>query len=410
MKKEQLHNQCSTPNCQCKMQPPVQQQQQVKKDIKAGMKRSYNTMNSNNATVVTSSNQANQIQTSDFYMKHLQPRNHPAHPHAYFDNSNSVSEAKRSRMHLAEQQHKLRQQQLFQHQMQLSLGHHYQHQQSYYRPDLRISSFQQITPPESLAFWQQQQQQQQQQQMQAAAASMCRTAGCTGHPAAVVAGYTKYSPPVHPPLCYPMPPTPMMTVGGRAAPPPFCLGCAQCARTGKCQQVNKENTLGIMRSLWINFSSIQLYFIVNILFSPFSFLFHPLKLNTFSHFLSHPLVWLNCMIPSQISDDEYTGSISSLFSSLEILSKYQNSNIWHCLRHLSQEFFLSLPPKSNFFFLKNAFFSVNFHPGPEEKKYKCNTSMRYQKKKNIGWCAMCSDFFHLFNKRSSKNKNTTPSW
>ena len=77
MKKEQLHNQCSTPNCQCKMQPPVQQQQQVKKDIKAGMKRSYNTMNSNNATVVTSSNQANQIQTSDFYMKHLQPRNHP---------------------------------------------------------------------------------------------------------------------------------------------------------------------------------------------------------------------------------------------------------------------------------------------------------------------------------------------
>ena len=177
-----------------------------------------------------------------------------AHPHAYFDNSNSVSEAKRSRMHLAEQQHKLRQQQLFQHQMQLSLGHHYQHQQSYYRPDLRISSFQQITPPESLAFWQQQQQQQQQQQMQAAAAaSMCRTAGCTGHPA--VSGYTKYSPPVHPPLCYPMPPTPMMTVGGRAAPPPFCLGCAQCARTGKCQQVNKENTLGIMRSLWMDFSS-----------------------------------------------------------------------------------------------------------------------------------------------------------
>ena len=80
MKKEQLHNQCSTPNCQCKMQPQPQQtgvQHQVKKDIKAGMKRSYNTMNSNNATVVTSSNQANQIQTSDFYMKHLQPRNHP---------------------------------------------------------------------------------------------------------------------------------------------------------------------------------------------------------------------------------------------------------------------------------------------------------------------------------------------
>ena len=149
-----------------------------------------------------------------------------------------------------EQHHKLRQQhQLFQQQMQLSIYHQQQQQQrqqqSYYRPDLRISSFQQITPPESLAFWQQQQQQQQQM----AAASLCRSAGCNGqHP---VAGYTKYSPPVAPaPLCYPMPPTPMMTVGGRAAPPPFCLGCAQCARTGKpCQQVNKENTLGIMRSL-----------------------------------------------------------------------------------------------------------------------------------------------------------------
>ena len=77
MKKEQLHNQCSTPNCQCKMQPQPQQtgvQHQVKKDIKAGMKRSYNTMNSN-ATVT--SNQANQTTSSDFYMKHLQPRNHP---------------------------------------------------------------------------------------------------------------------------------------------------------------------------------------------------------------------------------------------------------------------------------------------------------------------------------------------
>lgn len=64
MNKEQ---QCSTPNCQCKMQPQQPQAQalqpQVKKDIKAGMKRSYNTMN---ATA-----------SSDFYMKHLQPQNHP---------------------------------------------------------------------------------------------------------------------------------------------------------------------------------------------------------------------------------------------------------------------------------------------------------------------------------------------
>ena len=80
--------------------------------------------------------------------------------------------------------------------------------------------------------------------------SMCRSAGCNGQHGPPVTGYTKYSPPVAPPLCYPMPPTPMMTVGGRAAPPHFCMGCAQCARSGKpCQQVNKENTLGIMRSL-----------------------------------------------------------------------------------------------------------------------------------------------------------------
>ena len=63
--------QCSTPNCQCKLrkhQPQHQQplQPQVKKDIKAGMKRSYNTMTS--STVAPS---------TDFYMKHLQPQNHP---------------------------------------------------------------------------------------------------------------------------------------------------------------------------------------------------------------------------------------------------------------------------------------------------------------------------------------------
>ena len=75
MKKEQQQQQasaaqCSTPNCQCKMQHQIVPN--VKKDIKAGMKRSYNTMNS--AVVTTSSVTTN---PSDFYMKHLQPRNHP---------------------------------------------------------------------------------------------------------------------------------------------------------------------------------------------------------------------------------------------------------------------------------------------------------------------------------------------
>ena len=64
--------QCSTPNCQCKLrkiqpQQPQALQPQVKKDIKAGMKRSYNTMTSSSAVA----------QSTDFYMKHLQPQNHP---------------------------------------------------------------------------------------------------------------------------------------------------------------------------------------------------------------------------------------------------------------------------------------------------------------------------------------------
>ena len=76
MKKEQQQQasaaQCSTPNCQCKMQHQIVPN--VKKDIKAGMKRSYNTMNS---AVVTTSSSSVTTNPSDFYMKHLQPRNHP---------------------------------------------------------------------------------------------------------------------------------------------------------------------------------------------------------------------------------------------------------------------------------------------------------------------------------------------
>lgn len=120
--------------------------------------------------------------------------------------------------------------------------------------DMRISSFQQITPPESLAFWQ--------QQHASAVASMCRSACCTttSRPAAASAAnpagatYLNYSPPLvglqHagqpalPPCCYALPPTPMPGMG--TAGWPGCISCAQ----GKCPQVNvnKEN-LGIMRSL-----------------------------------------------------------------------------------------------------------------------------------------------------------------
>ena len=99
------------------------------------------------------------------------------------------------------------------------------------RPDMRISSFQQITPPESLAFWQQQQ--------QLTTSSVCRSACCAN---AGPAAYTNCTP-VRPAVCcYPTPiVTGNPTVGGAG----FCIGCAQ----GKCQvNVNKEN-LGIMRSL-----------------------------------------------------------------------------------------------------------------------------------------------------------------
>ena len=106
------------------------------------------------------------------------------------------------------------------------------------RPDMmRISSFQQITPPESLAFWQQQQQ---------LTSSVCRSAYCsgvTGTPATAGAPYppTGACCPTPRLCCYAMPyPTPAMVTD------PSCLCCAQ----GKNQQVNvnKEN-LGIMRSL-----------------------------------------------------------------------------------------------------------------------------------------------------------------
>ena len=130
-----------------------------------------------------------------------------------------------------------------------------QHQMSKQQRDLRISSFQQITPPESLAFWQQQ------QQMTTHSSTMCRSACCTatasgvGVPGTYCRAVNKYSPPssvLAPACCYPMPPTPMVTNNTNANS--FCLGCAQ----GKCQQAaaaanaassTKKVNMGIMRSL-----------------------------------------------------------------------------------------------------------------------------------------------------------------
>ena len=190
----------------------------------------------------------------------------PHHAYHFEANSaNAASEAKRSRL-MAEQQQKqlshyvnkqltqqYNHQQLFQAQMQAAAAlRHYQQSFGYRsqptghypvtssttssvtRPDVRISSFQQITPPESLAFWQQQQ----------LTSSGCRSACCNGAPRPTVAYTIENCTPARPAVCcYPMPPTPMVT----ANPPSggFCIGCAQ----GKCQMnVNKEN-LGIMRSL-----------------------------------------------------------------------------------------------------------------------------------------------------------------
>jgi len=118
------------------------------------------------------------------------------------------------------------------------------------RPDMmRISSFQQITPPESLAFWQQQQ--------QLTSSVTCRSACCANagpaaytnctpvRPCCATAGPAAYTncTPVRPAVCcYP---TPMVTGNPTGTTAGFCIGCAQ----GKCQvNVNKEN-LGIMRSL-----------------------------------------------------------------------------------------------------------------------------------------------------------------
>merc|ERR1712210_265450 len=141
------------------------------------------------------------------------------------------------------QQHLFQQQQ--QHQAQM-LRHY---QQTYYsrqqqqqqqttqqQRDLRISSFQQITPPESLAFWQQQQQLT--AQNMSCRSVCCNTQVPTGTTTALDQRYVnKYSPPCPyaPVCCYTLPPTPM--VDTRATANPSCLGCAQ----GKCQQVAVAN-------------------------------------------------------------------------------------------------------------------------------------------------------------------------
>jgi len=250
---------------------------------RGGVKRSYATAGLSN----------------DFY-KHLnQPQPHPQQSaaHAYFDNTSNTSTsaleayaaAKRSRLQMAENQKLFnQQQQLFQQQQQQQAQMLRHYQQTYYnrqqqqqqqqqqttqhqmkqQTDLRISSvssFQQITPPESLAFWQQQQQltaaQHQQNQMTSA---VCRSGCCQPATATHVPDLqqttalnqryvNKYSPtcPAAPVCCYTLPPTPMVT--SNPAANPFCLGCAQ----GKCQQMAaaanaaaaKKVNMGIMRSL-----------------------------------------------------------------------------------------------------------------------------------------------------------------
>lgn len=262
---------CKNPSCQC--------QKQV---LKTGMKRSF-------------ANAMGTQQPQQFYKLPQQQKNttqqhHSAAPHqlhAYsFEAPTAVSEAKRSRL-MAEHQHKQQQQQLlqqykqqqtfFQAQMQAAAAlRHYQQSFGYrgYGPhpappppstssvstsitrptparpaaaghtDMRISSFQQITPPESLAFWQQQQQ-------LCRSSSVCRSACCTGARPGLPGPVQAYSGPCCPTprlCCYAMPyPTPMVT-GNPATGNPGSFGI--CCAQGKCQQVNvnKEN-LGIMRSL-----------------------------------------------------------------------------------------------------------------------------------------------------------------
>jgi hypothetical protein len=249
--------------CQCTASNASNATPAIVKDGR-GLKRSYATAMSN-----------------DFY-KHLnQPQPHPnqSAAHAYFDNTSNTSTsaleayaaAKRTRLQMAENQKIFNhQQQLFQQQQQHQAQMLRHYQQTYYsrqhqqqqqqttqqqittqeqikqeqikqqQRDLRISSFQQITPPESLAFWQQQQ--------QLTAQNMsCRSACCTTQVSTVTTTaldqryVNKYSPPCPyaPVCCYTLPPTPM--VDTRATANPSCMGCAQ----GKCQQVAVANAKAV---------------------------------------------------------------------------------------------------------------------------------------------------------------------
>lgn len=210
--------------CQCNNKVQPQPQPQPPKIQKRTLKRSYNQA-MNNSTV-------------DYYSKiqHL-PSNNTATHQGYFDNSSTSSAlmqqaaiAKRSRLQMAEKQlfnqqfFQQQQQQQQQHQMQQALRHYtYYHQQQNSRADLRISSFQQITPPESLAFWQQQQ--------------MLRNSTQTQFNTNLHAAGQGSN--LHQP--YPMPPTPMMTNNSG-----FCIGCARC-QSGKCSQPKQKS--GALRSL-----------------------------------------------------------------------------------------------------------------------------------------------------------------
>ena len=159
--------------------------------------------------------------------------------------------------------------------------------------------------------------------------------------------------------------------GGRQGCPTPVLPRLCSVRTyGQMSASEQREYLGNHEVSLNGFLLLQLYFIVNILFSPFLFLFHPphqIK-NFFTLFVT----------PSGMTEWYDTlpnlrwwiyGLISSLFQVWKILKNIKIRIFGIAWGILVRSF--SPSQIKIFFFLKNAFFSVNFHPGPEEK----NTSV-----------------------------------
>ena len=100
-----------------------------------------------------------------------------------------------------------------------------------------------------------------------------------------------------------------------------------------------------------------------------------------------------------ISNDEYTGWLVVFFQ----VWKYIKIRIFGIAWGILVRNFFPLP-NQNPFFLKCIL--SEFSSRTWRKKNKCNTSMRYQK--NIGWCAMCSDFFFIYSTKDHQKKIRTP--